>query len=100
MPEQAPTLECPACRGRGQVQLHVFGHRADGSHFSGPRISACTLCRGSGAITTERAALVAEGERRREDRKARRLSLREEAARLGITPQELSRIENGRESDG
>lgn len=37
--------------------------------------------------------------RRQEDRKARGLSLRQEAMRLGITAEELSRIENGRNDD-
>jgi transcriptional regulator with XRE-family HTH domain len=48
-------------------------------------------------ISREHADRIIEGERRREDRKARLMTLRQEAEYLGISPQELSRIENGRE---
>jgi DNA-binding XRE family transcriptional regulator len=56
----------------------------------------CSICHGSGTVSVARRVCMAEGARRREDRKVRNLSLREEAKRLGITAQGLADIEAGR----
>jgi ribosome-binding protein aMBF1 (putative translation factor) len=56
----------------------------------------CTRCGATGQVTAAEAERVAEGQRRAADRKARGLSLRDEAARLGITPIELADIEHAR----
>lgn len=63
---------------------------------SGYRMARCPTCHGSGTVSVARRVCMAEGARRREDRKARNLSLREEAQRLGIGAKELADIEAGR----
>jgi DnaJ-class molecular chaperone len=83
---------CPHCSGTGRSLVHV--NRGDQPHTW--ERQPCRTCAGHGLISREQADRIAEGERRREDRKARGLSLREEAARLGVKPWALSDIENGR----
>lgn len=86
---------CPHCGGSGKVRAlgcGVFGGRR-GTQIVTLR---CPKCHGDGVFVPERLAL---GERRRKDRIRRRLSQREEAARLGITPQHLAQLESGRRSD-
>lgn len=60
----------------------------------------CFTCHGAGEISEEHVRLIEEGERLRADRIARGLSLREEAARLGCPPRELSDREQGKIPDG
>lgn len=84
-------MTSPNCDGQKQTYAHVRT-----STGGGWRWLKCHTCDGVGTITVEQAHRIAEGERRREDRKSRMMTLREEAARLGISPTELSRIENGR----
>ena len=88
-------IECPSCGGRGSGYSIVCGER-NGRRFSESRVTDCSVCKGAGIITPEKAAAIAEGERRREDRLGRGLSQREEAARLGMDVALLSKIENGR----
>ena len=80
---------CPECGPHRSVIVHY----APGA-VRGPRV--CSRCGGSGVITKEVAARICEGEQLREIRIESGLTLREEAARLGISPRELSDIENGR----
>lgn len=89
------TLICPSCGGKGQTLCHVDGSR-DGQPFGETRLMACSTCDGRKEITSEHQMRIIEGERRRDDRKARLMSLREEAKRLGISPVELADIEWGR----
>lgn len=86
---------CPSCSGRRTVTAMVDGYR-DGKRFGEMRELACLTCGGKGSITTFHAEQIAEGKRRRDDRVARGMSLREEAKRLGIDPSELNDIEHGR----
>ncbi len=82
-------VECPTCRGQGEYEVYACpGFRRV--------VVACKRCGATGRVTAAEAARVAEGKRRAEDRKARGLSLRDEAARLGITPMELADIEHAR----
>jgi hypothetical protein len=97
MAEQPVT--CPDCAGRGHHTVHqygVFDGRTGGRWIE----EECLLCAGFGTVAASLAALrtarLAEGERLQADRKARGLSLRDEARRLGITPMELSDREHGR----
>jgi len=85
-------ITCPSCRGKKTSLWHI--NRGSGPHTWEHR--TCTTCTGTGIITPEHAGRITEGERRREDRKSRLLSLRQEATRLGISARELSDIENGR----
>ena len=83
---------CPYCNGRKTVEslLH-FANR--GCEW---RTLPCDCCRGAGEITGEHAERIVTGRKMRDERLARGASQREEAKRLGITPQELSRREHGR----
>lgn len=91
-------MTCPTCNGKGDSWALVSGIREDGRRFCEQRTLPCYTCNGTGAITPEHAARIAEGERMRKDRIARCMSLREEAARLGISPVTLSHREQGREN--
>lgn len=86
---------CPRCHGTGSSTVLACGIRSDGGRFSETRQLPCTTCRSSGRISEERAAAMNAGERLCEDRIRRGVSQREEAARLGITREELSRRELG-----
>lgn len=91
---------CPRCDGSGFYSAVVCGIRSDGGRFSEVRRLPCATCRSSGRISEQRAAAMNAGERMRQDRIRRGISQREEAARLGITPQELSRRELGEQELG
>lgn len=80
---------CPFCAGAGKIR----GFGCPG--FRHVEID-CVECFGSGEVPASREEAITEGERRRQDRIAREVSLRDEAKRLGISPAELSDIEAGR----
>jgi hypothetical protein len=82
---------CPDCGGRGRVGA-ISCSASSGCSFAPV---SCRRCAGSGRVSPERAASIAEGERLRADRVGRRLSLNEEAARLGIDARVLHRREKG-----
>ena len=86
--------ECPACAGYGQAYRLV--HVADGLDRNRTGIVPCSTCNGSGRITAALARHLATAERHRQDRVDRKVSLRDEAAVLGITPRELGDREHGR----
>jgi hypothetical protein len=92
-------MKCPHCQGEGSGVAVFCGRQggADGGSFCHTRRLTCSTCEGRCEISEEHAERIAAGRRLREDRVARRMSQREEAERLGITPQELSRREQGRE---
>ncbi len=82
-------VDCPTCRGAGEYEVRVCpGWRS--------RIVKCERCKGSRRVTRAEAERVAEGRRRYQDRVSRGVSLRDEAARLGLTPRELADIEHAR----
>jgi hypothetical protein len=89
-------MTCPECRGKKTLEAVVCGRQHDRS-FCRTRRLPCHVCQGTGAITEEHAARIEAGEKMRKDRISRRLSLREEAARLGIDQVTLSHREQGRE---
>jgi hypothetical protein len=86
---------CSRCAGEGEVRLLVCGTR-DGRVFSAWRTHLCLTCGGMGAISDEQWVRQERGRLLREDRIGRRVTLREEASRLGISPQALSKIEWGK----
>jgi DnaJ-class molecular chaperone len=82
-------VTCPDCQGSRQVEVYACpGFRR--------ALVDCTRCGTTGQVTAAEAERVAEGKRRAEDRKARGLSLWQEAERLGVTPMELGDIEHAR----
>ena len=86
---------CPKCHGRGTFEeTAILCHRGGTSSIQHGR-RACVTCDATGLITEERLADVRAGEAARADRvHGRYRSMREEAAILGITEQELSKWEN------
>jgi hypothetical protein len=85
---------CPSCKGAGQSHGIMCGP-------AGCRTGAlkCSTCDGSGVVTHEHLARIEYGRLMRQDRVRRRLTLREEAARLGCGFAEWSRIECGNEPE-
>lgn len=82
--------KCPMCDGLGWFD--AFAQRSDCCSLESVD---CHVCKATGKISPERAAARIEGRRRRDDRVARGVNVRDEAARLGITAIELGRIERG-----
>lgn len=89
-------MDCPGCSGRGSHA--AFVSRTGG--VCGYEDMPCRDCGGVGQVTHERREALLDaalkGDALRADRIARRLSLREEAARLGISVVALSDRERGR----
>ena len=89
---QEDMVTCSSCDGEGR-NFSPFIYTTEGCRAG---FIQCSLCSGTGRITQEQISWVAEGDRMRDDRLERRMSLRAEAASLGISPQELSKMEFGR----
>jgi hypothetical protein len=85
-------IKCPVCKGFKEIGCLM--HYATGEDKYG--VIKCTTCAGLGLISYEHAERIRQGKAMREDRINRGLSLREEAKRIGVTPQNLSHLENGR----
>lgn len=88
-PEQG-WVACPSCRGKGETMGFHCDTRCD------YRASKCYTCDGFGSVTLEDIQRMEIAETIREDRVARRLTIREEGSRLGVDFAEWSRIEAGR----
>ena len=86
---------CPKCAGRGTFEeTSILCDRGGTSSMQHGR-RVCHACDGTGLVSPERLADLRAGEAAREDRvHGRYRSMREEAAILGITEQELSKWEN------
>ncbi len=85
---------CPFCGGEGKVMTFACAANRRDSRI-GP--ADCSRCGGTGKVTAAQADAYAAGQRMREDRIGRGVSVREEAGRLGVTPSALSRRERGEE---
>jgi hypothetical protein len=84
---------CQRCNGNGVVgPVHI--NRGDNPHTW--EMIRCSSCGGSGYWSNHQAAAARDGEALRQERLARDESLREAAKRMGISPAELSAIEQGR----
>lgn len=82
---------CPECNGRKQSMAHL--NTTSGGRW---QMTNCLFCDGLGHVRQGQLDKWREGERMREDRKRRMVTLRAEAARLGVSPTELSDREWGR----
>jgi hypothetical protein len=91
-PESKTTVECPRCKGAGHVP--AFVHGGDGTRFD-PALR-CGTCKGGGRISLTVVHWLTIGHAHYKARVARRESVAECAARLGIRPAELSGMEHGR----
>lgn len=90
--DQYAMVKCPDCNGKKRGIVHL--NTVSGGRFE---VRDCTFCEGTGFVRGHKAEKWREGEALRHDRKLRGLTLRQEAARLGISPSELSRREWGRD---
>lgn len=94
-PGRRSVLICPQCEGRRQTMAFV-DYAPPNQARSGPKLIPCSMCRGAGEITEEHAARIEAGKARKADRRARGLTLSQEARRLDISPKALCDIEQGR----
>ena len=79
---------CPTCEGKNEI----FGIGCPGFK---PILITCHTCNGKGEITDVQIERMKDGEKLRQERLKRRMSLRNEAKRLNINVIELSDIEHG-----
>lgn len=78
-------LDCPLCAGQGQVTgIGCPGFK--------PILLKCHNCNGTGKVDKDK---LENGQRMKTDRLNRKMTLRDEAKRLGVTPIVLSGMENG-----
>lgn len=84
---------CRSCKGSGEVFAHV-NTASPATH--GFQMTKCFACDGSGELSLEQVEAMERGRALRADRVGRGMSLRAEAARLGISAVELSRRERGK----
>lgn len=93
MGDGAPDLpECPDCGGKGTRGLFTDGPKG-GRYIEA---AACLFCGGKGRVDPRRVEWRRIGRGHLSARVQRRESVRDCAARLGITPAELSAMEHGR----
>jgi hypothetical protein len=85
---------CPGCNGRKETFVMACGPKGG---WQGYR--PCYRCGGTGEVTEGDLKRIEVARKLRQDRIERRLVLREEAARLGVSFPEWSRIENGKETE-
>lgn len=82
---------CPRCTGDGGYCALV--HRESGCTEG---YLTCSVCHGAGKISDEVQGWIDEGSKHRNERVARDESLRECAARLGVSAAIISAMETGR----
>lgn len=80
--------DCPRCLGTG-----IEKSRIDEGIFG---VGNCSVCNGESFMSETQMQRFESGERRRLDRIRKGISLAEEAARLGISANELRDREHGR----
>lgn len=86
---------CPECNGRKVGMVHL--NTTSGGRWENRK---CDFCDGLGHVRQHELDRWRECEAVRLDRKARGMTLRAEAARLGISPIEQSRREHARAKEG
>lgn len=84
-------ITCPDCKG-----TKVLFALVDGPDYSGPMNIGCPRCKGSGEVDENTERWMKIGGTHRTWRVAQHVSLSECATVLGVTPAELSGMENGR----
>lgn len=89
-------LSCVSCDGKG-VQIGMFPRYAPG--YEGPRKPyielKCSRCDGTGQMPAIHVEWMKTGEEMKRERLSRNMTLRAEAVRRGMSPSELSKMEQG-----
>lgn len=87
-------MECPTCKGEKRSLAHLNTGLDSSKHRW--EVIDCMTCQGTGQITPEHAKRIEEGKALRAKRLKSGELLYEAAARMGITPAQLSAMEQGR----
>jgi hypothetical protein len=89
--------KCPHCNAPGQRNLYFATvERPDGSLGSRTGYASCRTCQGTNEVTQERLVAITQGKAIRDHRvHVLRLSLRERAKQLGMSPSDYSHLEQG-----
>lgn len=87
-------ITCPSCNGAGGGEGFTCGPGNCGYGFI-----PCSFCKQSGQVSEDAAKRYKFAKTMAKERRERRTSSREEAARLGVEWGEWTRIENGREPE-
>jgi hypothetical protein len=90
---------CPACLGTPNREVFACIDRADGSATNGARIETCAFCGGWGKVGGEQAQRYMQGQEMRRKRVEAGLSVKEQAAAIGISARALNDLEKGRVSE-
>lgn len=86
---------CPTCQGAKRIHAFATSHDNNGRRHCTAGWYNCFRCHGAGEITAEHAKRIDEGTQRRHERLASGLSLFDAAHEQGMSPAELSELENG-----
>jgi uncharacterized Zn finger protein len=89
-------MTCPDCSGTGYTVALV---KYQGGCFDGGCLEArliCRRCNESGSVTEQQHEAYKRGKAMREDRRRRRVSMHEEAERLGLSLKDYNDLEHGR----
>lgn len=84
---------CHRCNGKGQIFGFINTGLDSSRHFSG--YVNCSICLGSGQLNDEAEKWIKDGRALLERRRSLGKSLLEASQLMGISPAELSSIENG-----
>jgi hypothetical protein len=82
---------CPSCDGRKETFVMACGPKGGWQGYM-----PCNRCEGTGEVTEGDLGRIELARKIRHDRIERRVVMREEAARMGVSLGEWSRIENGK----
>lgn len=83
---------CPQCNGEKAVKIFPRTHRVTGEIICD---IPCYRCEETGEVPDIQAQWIELGKKRREDRISRRVTLKDEAARLQVIATDLSFAEQG-----
>ena len=81
---EEPKHQCPECGGHGRIIT-----------FDGIVLGECQMCRGFKTIPEHQLEWIAAGKALKEQRIAKRITLRDMAKHLGVDVCDLSRMERG-----
>lgn len=84
---------CPSCKGKGESFGHCNTGLDSSQHYWGK--VTCLRCKGTGKVADEMKQWIADGAAMAKARRDNNLTLFEAAKTLGISPAELSAMENG-----